>query len=290
MSTWENKTFKDGIFAGKVLLCTGGAGTICSRQVEACVMLGADAVITGRSLEKTEKRAAEMSRLRPGAKVLGLSADVRDIKAMEAVVARTVKELGRLDFVIAGAAGNFLALIDNLSANAFKTVIDIDVLGSYNTLKATIPHLKQSKGRILFVSATLHYQGTPLQAHVSAAKAAIDALSRSAAVEFGPFGVTSNVISPGPIDGTEGLSRLMPREFVEEQTRKIPLGRLGTTNDIADGTVYLFSHAGSWVTGQILVVDGGEWHTRGGIMPYPDLITAGMQLADDVKQKPSTKL
>src|SRR5579862_5894100 len=124
----------------------------------------------------------------------------------------------------------------NLSSNAFKTVLEIDTLGSYNTLKATIPHLKRSKGSILFVSATLHYRGTILQAHVSAAKAAVDALSQVVTVEYGPYGVRSNVIAPGGIEGTEGLERLMPREFREMSEKVIPLGRLGRVQEIADCT------------------------------------------------------
>ena len=124
----------------------------------------------------------------------------------------------------------------NLSSNAFKTVMDIDTIGAYNTLKATIPHLKKSKGSILFVSATIHYRGTLLQAHVSAAKAAIDALSQVVAVEFGPFGVRSNVISPGGIEGTEGVERLMPKEFRDKSDSGIPLRRLGTVEEIADCT------------------------------------------------------
>jgi 2,4-dienoyl-CoA reductase [(3E)-enoyl-CoA-producing], peroxisomal len=129
-----------------------------------------------------------------------------------------------------------LTIGQNLSSNGFKTVIDIDTIGSYNTLKATIPHLKKSKGSILFVSATIHYRGTVLQAHVSAAKAAIDALSRVVAVEFGPYGVRSNVISPGGIEGTEGVERLLPKEFRGESSRAYPLGRLGTVEEIADCT------------------------------------------------------
>lgn len=92
-----------------------------------------------------------------------------------------------------GAAGNFLATVENLSARAFKSVIDIDVLGSYNTVKAALDELKRTRGKVLFVSAALHYTGTPFQAHVSAAKAAIDALSQVLAVELGPHGITSNV-------------------------------------------------------------------------------------------------
>lgn len=243
MTSYRNTTFKDDLLIGKVVFCTGGAGSICGRQVEALVQLGCNAVITGRNLEKTQKRADEMCKLRAGAKVIGLSADVRDIRAMEGAVSTCVRELGRLDFLICGAAGNFLATMENLSANAFKTVMDIDVLGSFNTFKAASQELKKSKGRVIFVSATLHYYGSPMQAHVSAAKAAIDALSQSVAVEYGPLGITSNIIAPGPIEGTEGMSRLLPKEFNDALNKSIPLQRQGSMDDIADGTVYLFSPA-----------------------------------------------
>lgn len=169
----------------------------------------------------------------------------------------------------AGAAGNFLAPITQLSTNAFKSVMDIDVLGSYNTLKATLPHLVTSAGqhksdgktpsptgtggRIIFISATIHYTTMPLQTHVSVAKAGVDALSNSASVEFGPRGVTSNIISPGPIGGTEGMERLARAEDVAASQRNIPLGRYGTVKEIADATVYLFSDAGNYVNGQTLV-------------------------------------
>lgn len=169
----------------------------------------------------------------------------------------------------AGAAGNFLAPITQLSANAFKSVIDIDVLGSYNTLKATLPHLIHSArahhsdglrpcstgtgGRIIFVSATVHYTALPLQTHVAVAKAGVDALSNSTAIEFGPRGVTSNVISPGPIADTEGMARLARKEHIEAAQRTVPLGRYGRVKDIADATVYIFGDGGNFVNGQTLV-------------------------------------
>lgn len=169
----------------------------------------------------------------------------------------------------AGAAGNFLAPMNALSPNAFKSVIDIDVLGSYNTIKAVLPHLVKSAGahtnkgsqdpkgtggRILFVSATLHYSGsTPLQTHVAAAKAAVDALCYATAIEQGPLGVTSNIIAPGGIQGTEGLDRLSKDGDREGTTKTIPLGRFGTVKEIADATVYLFSDAGNYVNGEALV-------------------------------------
>jgi peroxisomal 2,4-dienoyl-CoA reductase len=163
--------------------------------------------------------AKDIETARPGSKVIGIgSVDVRKFGDLETAVKRCVEELGSLDFVIAGAAGNFLAPINGLSANAFKSVVDIDLLGSYNCLKATLPYLIESAkkykvdgktrpakgtgGRIIFVSATMHYTGTPLQAAPSAAKAAVDQLAYSVCIEHGPFGVTSNVISPGPIANT----------------------------------------------------------------------------------------
>lgn len=157
------------------------------------VQLGANAVILGRRGDVTASKAAELASLRPGARVIGISADVRSYDSLKAAVDRTISELGRLDYLICGAAGNFLATVENLSPNAFKAVMDIDVLGSYNTVKAALPELKRTRGKVLFVSATLHYTGTPFQAHVSAAKAAVDALSQVLAVELGPYGITSNV-------------------------------------------------------------------------------------------------
>ena len=151
----------------KVVFCTGGAGTICSAQVRAMVHLGANACIVGRNVEKTENMAKSIATARSGARVLGIGAvDVRSVDSLAGAVERCEKEIGEIDFVMydmsplrgqvfvdtkiihrAGAAGNFLASINQLSPNAFKAVIDIDVLGSYNTLKATLPSLVRSAAR-----------------------------------------------------------------------------------------------------------------------------------------------
>ncbi|KAH8146990.1 uncharacterized protein LAJ45_09071 [Morchella importuna] len=268
------------IFEGKVVLCTGGAGDICSAQVSALVALGANAAIIGRNPSKTDSRAAEIVALREGAKCISIIADVRDAAAMEQAVERTVSELGSVDYVICGAAGNFLATTTNLSANAFKSVMDIDVLGSYNTVKAALAELKRTRGKIIFVSATLHYNGLPYQAHVSAAKAAIDALSQVLCVELGPHGVTSNCIAPGPISNTAGMSRLSQPDVLAALARAIPLQRFGTVSEIADATVFLLSPAGDFISGTTLVVDGGAWHRQGGGgsgVEYPEsVLTEGV--------------
>lgn len=181
--------------------------------------------------------------------------------------------------------------MSQLSSNAFKTVIDIDLIGSYNCAKACLPELVKTakehptgkstvpSGRIIFISATLHYGGTPLQTHAVAAKAGVDALSSQVCIEYGPLGITSNVISPGPIGGTEGMDRLAKKVKEGENPWKvIPSGRIGSVKDIADATVYLFSDAANYVNGEVLVVDGGAWRTSGvggRDFPYPDFLLEG---------------
>ncbi|RYP74593.1 hypothetical protein DL771_002859 [Monosporascus sp. 5C6A] len=309
-SEYLSSVWKEGIFNGRVVFVTGGAGTICSAQTRALVALGANACIIGRNQQKTEAAAIDIATAREGAKVIGIGGcDVRNPENLKSAAERCLKELGAIDFVIAGAAGNFVAPISGLSANAFKSVIDIDVLGTYNTVKATMPYLVESAarnpnpsqngltgGRILYVSATFHYTGMPLQAHVSAAKASVDSIMASVALEYGPLGVTSNVISPGGIAGTEGMERLSSSE-VDEKTagETVPLGRLGTIRDIADATVYVFSDAGNYVNGEILVVDGGNWRTgvRVGLDSshrYPDYLLKGefsKHVKSGRKEKPS---
>ncbi|ODV90306.1 hypothetical protein CANCADRAFT_25338 [Tortispora caseinolytica NRRL Y-17796] len=284
------KIFQPDIFKNKVVFCTGGAGTICRGQVEALVALGANATIVGRNKEKTEKAAAEMSKIRHDAKVIGLSVDVRNYESLAAAVKTTVEQLGGIDILICGAAGNFLATIEQLSPNAFKTVMDIDVLGSFNTFKAASDELIKSKGQVIFVSATLHYRGVPYQGHVSAAKAAIDSLSQVIAIEYGPKGVRSNIIAPGPIAGTEGMDRLSPNQ--DATAKSVPVGRMGTISDIALSTVYLCSDAASFVNGAVVVVDGGSWHVTSTFVNYPeDVINPKVfKVAGTKKSKSSSKI
>lgn len=168
--------------------------------------------------------------------------------------------------------------------------MDIDTLGTFNTIKATIPHLvasakrnPRSPSRFLSVSATFHYTGMPLQAHVSAAKAAVDSLMGSLALEYGPLGITANSLAPGAIAGTEGMQRLASSELTaEESAAGIPSGRWGTVRDIADATVFLMSDAGGYVNGTTMVVDGAGWRRQGGVgvgldagMQYPDFLLRG---------------
>ncbi|KAI8608292.1 hypothetical protein BC830DRAFT_1155860 [Chytriomyces sp. MP71] len=251
--------FKADIFKGKVAFVTGGGSGICLGMATALARHGASVAIAGRTKTKLEAARATILSELPSAKVLTFSLDVRNADQLELAFKATADAYGPVDFVICGAAGNFLCPAEKLSLNAFKTVIDIDLIGTFNTCKAALPYLKQTRGAIVNVTATLQYKGTPLMAHACAAKAGVDALTRVLALEWGPYGIRVNGISPGPIDDTQGMSNLMPDVMKARMVRAIPIQRYGRVKDIEYTTVYLFSEAASLVTGTIEVVDGGEW-------------------------------
>ncbi|KAI0033884.1 2,4-dienoyl-CoA reductase [Vararia minispora EC-137] len=276
--------FMPDIFKGKVLFCTGGGSGICRAMTEAVMRHGADATIVGRNVERITKTAAELAAA-TGRACLPAQADVRQPKLLQDAVKKTIERFGRIDFVICGAAGNFLAPISGLSENAFRTVVEIDTLGTYNTIKATLPHVRESKGAYIHVSATLHWRGTPYQVHVSAAKAGVDATSAVLAVEEGPRGVRSNVIAPGPIAGTEGMDRLSNKSGDRQQGWSSALGRLGDVRDVANTAVFLFSDAASFVSGQVIAVDGASESIRGFTLPYPLSVLEPEKVRDMIAPK-----
>jgi len=247
---------------------------------------GANAVIVGRKLDRLTAAAEELSK-ETGRTCIPAQADVRYPEKLKEAVSKAIEKFGKIDFVICGAAGNFLAPISGLSENAFRTVIEIDALGTYNTIKATLPHVRASKGSYIHVSATFHYRGYPYQVHVSAAKAAVDATSNVLAVEEGPFGVRSNVIAPGPVSDTEGMDRLSPKNpgAAQKVAATIPLGRMGTTGDVANAAVFLFSDAANNITGQIIAVDGGHLHTIVPMLPYPQSVLDPASMASLIKPR-----
>ncbi|GAK63196.1 NAD-binding protein [Moesziomyces antarcticus] len=273
------KVFRPDIFKGKVLFCTGGGSGICYEMTKTIMSFGANAAILGRKADRLAKASKELSAA-TGQECIPCPADVREPEQLKEAVRKTVEKFGRIDFVIAGSAANWLAGIEQNSEKGFKTVIDIDLIGSYNTVKATLEQVTKNRGSYIFISATLHYFGLPYQSHPSAAKAGVDALSRVLAVEMGPLGVRSNVIAPGPISGTEGMDRLAPKGMEEAVAEMVPMMRMGAKSDIAAAGVYLFSDAASFVNGTQMVVDGGAWHIQGPMLPYPTTSLDPKSLSD----------
>tara|TARA_B100000029_G_scaffold514127_1_gene615778 strand:+ start:801 stop:1628 length:828 start_codon:yes stop_codon:yes gene_type:complete len=249
--------YQSDLLRGKVALVTGGGTGICRGVALALASHGCDVAITSRREEHLLPTCQEIERA--GVRAFAAPGDVRDPAMVDRTVEETVKALGHLDILVNGAAGNFLCLAENLSPNGFGTVVDIDLKGTFHMCRSAFSHLKKTNGVILNISATLHYVGTVAQLHVSAAKAGIDAITRSLAVEWGEHGIRVNGIAPGPISGTEGVRRLLVGPAKEEAEKMTPLGRLGEVDDVSKAALYLCSDLASYVTGVTLVVDGGLW-------------------------------
>ena len=257
------KLFADGILEGHVAFVTGGGTGITGGVARALAESGAKVALVSRSLEHLEPAAKAINDARGASSKRGeafaVAADVRKPDEIEKAIAATVERFGKIDIVVNGAAGNFLCKAEELSPNGFGTVVDIDLKGTFNVCRASFEELKKHGGQILNISATLHYLGTPMQLHVSAAKAGVDALTRNLAVEWGRHGIRVNAIAPGPIGDTEGMKRLVPEPIKEKLKQRIPLGRFGMIADIENAAVFLCSDAANYFNGAVLVVDGGHW-------------------------------
>jgi peroxisomal 2,4-dienoyl-CoA reductase len=249
--------FADGVLNGHVAFVTGGGTGITGGVARAFAEAGASVALVSRKLEHLAPAADAIKQ--NGGRAIAVVADVRQPADVESAVAKTVAEFGKIDIVVNGAAGNFLCAAEELSPNGFGTVIDIDLKGTFNVCRAAFAQLKEHHGQILNISATLHYLGTPLQLHVSAAKAGVDALTRNLAVEWGRHGIRVNAIAPGPIEDTEGMKRLVPEPVKQRLKKNVPLGRFGRIADIERAAVFICSDAASFINGTVLVVDGGHW-------------------------------
>jgi NAD(P)-dependent dehydrogenase (short-subunit alcohol dehydrogenase family) len=248
-------------FTGASVFVAGGSSGINLGIAEAFAAAGANLAIASRSQERVD---AACGGLRAhGGKVLGQSADVRDIAAISAALATARAAFGDIDVLVSGAAGNFPALALGMSANAFKTVIDIDLLGTFNVLRAGHQYLRKPGASIINISAPQSWNPMPLQAHACAAKAGVDQVMRVLAMEWGEDGIRVNSIAPGPIEGTEGFRRLSTPDARQAMKTRIPLRRYGTLDDVAQLALFLASPSASWITGALIPVDGG-WSLYGG--------------------------
>ncbi len=266
--------FRDDLLAGQVGIITGGATGIGLGISSTLAQLGMHVVMASRKPENLQ--SAVVSITAAGGKASSVQVDVRNQEQVQAMAKEVHAAHGRIDLLVNNAAGNFYAPSETLSANAWKSVIEIDLFGTFYCTQAVFPYMKaQGGGRVVSTSMTLHYRGWPLMAHATAAKAGVDALTRTLAVEWAEHGIRVNAIAPGPIP-TEGVRKAftpppgapVPDLFSVEKAMDafakgaIPLKRWGTPEDIGQMVAYLSSSAGDWITGAIFVIDGGEWLSK----------------------------
>lgn len=242
--------------SGKTCFMSGATSGINEQIARRFAKAGARIFVISRSPEKVE-RTIEMLR-GEGAEADGAPVDARSWPDVEASVNKCAEQYGEIDMVLAGQAGNFPAGAAQMSANAFKSVIDIDLLGTFNIFRAAIH--KATRPGSSFIAITAPQATTPwlFQSHVCAAKAGVNMLVKCCALEWGIEGVRVNAISPGPIDGTEGMDRLAPTDEIRRETEEaLALKRFGTRDEIADTALWLCSEGASYVTGTIIETEGG---------------------------------
>jgi NAD(P)-dependent dehydrogenase (short-subunit alcohol dehydrogenase family) len=244
------------LFAGKTVFVTGGGSGINLGIARTFAGLGANIGICGRSQARLDAAAAGLCEL--GVKASATSADVRVPEQLQSAMNASRDALGDIDVLVCGAAGNFLVQGENLSFNGFKTVIDIDLVGSFNASRVAFEQLKRTRGSIIFITAPMAHMPHAYQAHVGPAKAGVEMLMKNLALEWGPYGIRANSIIPGFIEDTEGMRRISSGADSENFVQNIPLRRMGMTEEIGHAAAFLSSPLAAYVTGTSLWVDGGQ--------------------------------
>ncbi|WP_460539336.1 SDR family oxidoreductase [Echinicola sediminis] len=266
---------KEDALKGKTILITGGGTGLGRAMGKYFLELGANLVISSRKLAVLEKTADALEK-ETGGRVLPLACDVRDVDQVNAMYAEAVQEMGKVDAVVNNAAGNFISPTERLSANAFHTVLDIVLKGTVNMILTAGKQWIKEKQRGVFLNivTTYSWTGSGYVVPSAAAKAGVLAMTRSLAVEWGKYNIRSNAIAPGPFPTEGAWSRLLPGDLADKfnPAKKVPLGRVGEHQELANLAAYLVSDFSSFVNGEVMTIDGGEWLKGAGEFSHLDQI------------------
>lgn len=254
---------RDNALKNEVIIVTGGGSGLGKAMTTYFLQLGAKVVISSRNLDKLLTTAKELEE-KTGGTVLPVRCDVRYYDQVEAMLEATLKKFGKVDALVNNAAGNFISPTERLSANAFDTIIDIVLKGSKNCTLALGKHwidIKQKRSTVLNIVTTYAWTGSAYVVPSATAKAGVLAMTRSLAVEWAKYGIRTNAIAPGPFPTKGAWDRLLPGELKEEfdMKKKIPLGRVGNHQELANLAAYLISDFSAFVNGEVVTIDGGEW-------------------------------
>ncbi len=253
--------YRSDLLSGKRILITGGGTGLGKSIGQRYLELGANLVICGRRKEVLDQTAKEFK------DSLGVSiethvCDVRDAKAVESMM-DAIWATGPLDVLLNNAAGNFLARTERLSTRAFDAVVDIVLKGSaYCTMDVGRRWIEAGrKGTVMQILTQSAMTGMPFTVPSAMAKAGALAMIRSLAVEWGPYGIRTVGVVPGPFPTEGAWSRLMPKERIGEAPieQGVALRRVGEHHELADLCVYLISDSAAFITGEAVIIDGGRW-------------------------------
>ncbi len=260
---YKAKMLRDDALKGKTIVVTGGGSGLGKAMTRYFLELGANVAISSRNIEKLQNTAKELE-TETGGKCLAVQCDVRYYDQVEAMLKNTLDIFGKVDGLLNNAAGNFISPTERLSANAFDTIIDIVLKGSKNCTLAFGKHwidTKQEQSVVLNIVTTYAWTGSAYVVPSATAKAGVLAMTRSLAVEWAKYGIRSNAIAPGPFPTKGAWDRLLPGDLKEkfDMAKKVPLKRVGEHQELANLAAYLVSDFSSYVNGEVITIDGGEW-------------------------------
>ncbi len=263
MEEYQKPMLKEGSLSDRVIVITGGGSGLGKAMTTYFLELGAKVVITSRNIDKLNAVKIELE-ANTGGKVLPVQCDVRNYEEVEAMLKATLAEYGKVDGLLNNAAGNFISPTERLSTNAFDTIIDIVLKGTKNCTLAFGKHwinTKQKKATVLNIVTTYAWTGSGYVVPSATAKAGVLAMTRSLAVEWAKYGIRFNAIAPGPFPTKGAWDRLLPGDLKDkfDMKKKIPLRRVGEHQELANLAAYLMSDFSSYINGEVVTIDGGEW-------------------------------